>query len=114
MSDNICVRRATTKDIREDVASGDTWVIRRLQVDRRVAVEAATDLWGPAGTSALPGEMIWRLRVNEIIPMYLAVCPGEEEPIVMFNLHRRPERGVEEAILDRLGEMLARDDDGEG
>ena len=113
MGEEMIIRRATTEDVCEDVAMGDMWAVRRLQVDRRVAIDAATERWGPPGTSVLPGEMLWRLRVDEAIPLYIAICPGEE-PLAMFNFHLRPARGVEEEILDRLGEMLTRDGDGDG
>lgn len=111
MSDEMSIMRATTEDICEDVAMGDMWTLRRLQVDRRVAVEAATQRWGPHGTSILPGELLWRLRVDETVPVYLSICPDEPEPIVMFNFYCRPPRSVEEAVLDQLGDMLTRDDD---
>ena len=112
MADEMSIRPATHQDMCEDMMMGDSWTLRRMQVDRRLAIEAATKRWGLPGASMLPGEMMWRLRVDEAVPVYISICPGEE-PVAMFNFYQRPPRGVEEDILDLLGEMLTRGDEDE-
>jgi hypothetical protein len=107
--DDLGIRPATPEDVREDAEAGDTWAIRRLSLESRSVIEVATGWWGPPGKSLRPGEMVWRLRVNEVVPLYVAIGQ-DEEPVAMFNLHSRPERAVEETILDKLSGMLVRRD----
>jgi len=109
MSDDLTVRSATSGEVFEDMTWGDTWTLVRLPVDRSEAVAAATERWGPPSPSVLPGERLWRLRAGDL-PVCLSVCPGEEQPIVMFQLSRQPDEDLEQAVLDALTEMLSEED----
>ena len=109
MSDGVIIRRATSGEVWDDLLFGDTWILDSLDVDPSKAVESATRHWGPASTSVLPGELLWRLRASGL-PVYVSVCGEEERPRVMFNLQCQPDHDLERAIVERLVDLLSSED----
>lgn len=105
MSEDLTIRATTRGQAWEDMLFGDSWTLHRLPINRSTAVDMAGRHWGPPSPSMLPGERLWRLRVNDL-PVYVSVCLDEAKPLVMFNSQCPPDEDLERAILDRLETML--------